>query len=252
VESTQGFTATLGLVKPGTVDRITQDFWRMTPPDVNLTLYGTNWSLKMLHPGHFDAEAFDAQREAILESVRELLLYHELDFVAVSGDLIQSAMGPAWDQALRDSIREVAGVPATTAMTALTDALQHVGARRVAVGTPFRQEHNDYIRGYLEQAGFAVTAVEGYPTRNTREIRALPANAAFESGKKAFQAGGGADAIYLSCPVWPSTNAVLPLEQELGVPVITMFNPILWRGLSAIGYRQPIRGFGRLLETVGS
>jgi maleate cis-trans isomerase len=176
MERAEGFTATLGLVKPGTVDRITQDFWRMTPADVNLTLYGTNWSLKMLHSGQFDAAAFDTQRDAILEAVRELLLYHDLDFIAVSGDLIQSAMGPVWDRALRESIREAAGVPATTAMTALTDALEHVGARRVAVGTPFREEQNDYVRHYLEQAGFSVTAVEGYPTRNSKEIRTLPAN----------------------------------------------------------------------------
>lgn len=251
MEGAEGFTATLGLVKPGTVDRITQDLWRMTPADVNLTLYGTNWSLKMLHSGRFDAAAFDAQRDAILEAVRELLLYHDLDFIAVSGDLIQSAMGPAWDRALRESIQEMAGIPATTAMTALTDALEHVGARRVAVGTPFREEQNDYIRSYLEQAGFSVTAVEGYPTSNTKEIRTLPENAAYESGKKAFLAAPGADAIYLSCPVWPSTGAMVPLEQEFGVPVISMFNPILWRGLTAIGYRQPIHGFGRLLETVG-
>ena len=109
MERAEGFTATLGLVKPGTVDRITQDFWRMTPADVNLTLYGTNWSLKMLHSGQFDAAAFDIQRDAILEAVRELLLYHDLDFIAVSGDLIQSAMGPVWDRTLRESIREAAG-----------------------------------------------------------------------------------------------------------------------------------------------
>lgn len=247
-----GFRATIGWVKPGTVDRVSQDFYRMTPEDVNLAIYGTNWSLKMLHPGSFDAVAFAAQRVAILESVRELLQYHRLDYVAVSGDLIQSAMGPRWDLELRESIREVAGIPATTAMTALADALRFLGVERLAVGTPFRAEQNEYIRRYLEQAGFAVTAVDGYPTRNTLQIRALPPDAAEQIGRKVFRAAPGAQAVYLPCPIWPASRAILPLEAELGVPVLTMFNPILWKALTELGYPAPVAGHGRLLQTVGS
>ena len=58
--------ATIGWITPGTVDKTYQDFFRMTPPDVNLIIYTTPWALRMLHPGTFDKEAFRAQREGVL------------------------------------------------------------------------------------------------------------------------------------------------------------------------------------------
>ncbi|MBI4493849.1 MAG: hypothetical protein HY690_13740 [Chloroflexi bacterium] len=247
MERSEGFKATIGWIKPGTVDRESQSFFRMAPPDVNLAIYGSNWSLKMLHSGSFDAEAFDAQRERILESVRELLTYQDVDFVAVSGDLIQCAMGPRWDRELRAAIEQASGKPATTAMTAVTDALEHLGARRVAVGTPFREEHNQYIRSYLELGGFEVAAIDGYPASNPRAIRALPGDAPYRIGKRVFEAAAGAEAIYLPCPIWRGPgDAIHRLEQELDVPVLTMFSPILWRALTALEYRGRVAGFGRL------
>lgn len=240
--------ATIGWITPGTVDKTYQDFFRMTPPDVNLIIYTAPWALKMLHPGKFDKEDFLAQRDAILGSVQELLRYQDPGFFAVTGDLIQAAMGPKWVKELEKNIQELTGKPATAAATAVTDALAHLGAKKVAVGTPHRDDQNEHIRGYLEAAGLTVTAISGYHTNGHAEIHALPMNTPYEKGKEVFLAAPGAEAIYLSCPLWHgATDSIEKLEKEFDVPVLTMFNPILWKALNALDYKQPVAGFGRLL-----
>ena len=93
-----------------------------------------------------------------------------------------------------------------------------------------------------------VTAISGYHTNGHAEIHALPMNTPYEKGKEVFLAAPGAEAIYLSCPLWHgATDSIEKLEKEFDVPVLTMFNPILWKALNALDYKQPVAGFGRLL-----
>lgn len=240
--------ASIGWITPGTVDKTYQDFFRMTPPDINLVVYTTSWALKMLHPGRFDKEDFEAQRDSVLGPVQDLLRYQKPDFFAVTGDLIQAAMGPRWARQLEKDIQKLTGKPATVATTAVTDALEHLGVKRVAVGTPHRDDQNEHIRSYLEAAGFEVTAISGYFTNSHAEIHALRENTPYEKGREVFLAAPGAEAIYLSCPLWHgAADAIEKLEREFGVPVLTQFSPILWKALRALNYKTPVEGFGRLL-----
>ncbi|MFQ5913528.1 MAG: hypothetical protein ACE5JS_10120 [Nitrospinota bacterium] len=241
--------ATIGWVTPGTVDKTYQDFFRMTPPDINLIIYTTSWALKMLHPGKFDKEDFMTRRDSVLHSVEELLRYQRPDFFAVTGDLIQAAMGPKWARELEKDIQRLTGKPATAATTAVTDALEHLGVRKVAVGTPHRDDQNEHLRGYLEAAGFTVTSISGYQTNGHAEIHALRENTPYEKGKEVFLAASGAESIYLSCPLWHgASDTIAKLEKEFDVPVLTQFSPILWKALRAFEHKEPVRGFGRLLQ----
>ncbi|MSP57110.1 MAG: hypothetical protein EXR69_16155 [Myxococcales bacterium] len=137
-------------------------------------------------------------------------------------------------------------------MTAATEALREMGARRPAVVTPVGDAKNQDVRAYLEASGFQVATIQGFPTRSTREIKALPPTAAYDAARSAFATAPGADGIYIMSVRWRSTEYADRLEQELGVPVITNFGSFIWRALTAIGYPRPVRGYGRLLASVGS
>lgn len=242
---------TIGWVYPGAIDRVLGEFYTMTPQDVNVVLYTKLWALQMVHGGKFDPAAFGQQRSEILSSVLELLQYQDADFIAVSGDLIQSAMGPVWDAELRDEISQVAQRPATTAMTAVSDALRALGAESVAVASPFRDDQNEHIRAYLEAAGFRVASLVGVHTTSIRDIASLPPTTPLEVAKRAFEAAEAPEALYLSCPVWRGVSqSIERLEDELGIPVVTMYSPILWKALITVGYQAEITGFGKLLSTL--
>src|SRR5438045_21592 len=83
----------------------------------------------------------------------------------------------------------------------------------VAVGTPFRAEQNAHVQRYLEQAGFAVTAIAGYPAHTPADIRALGAETPYLLGKQVFTAQAGAEAVFLPCSTWRgATDAIARLE----------------------------------------
>jgi maleate cis-trans isomerase len=244
-----GWKGRIGWIRPSSADRSLEDFFRMTPADVDLIVCTTMWSLKIVHAGAFDADGFAAMRGEILQTVRLLITEQAPDYIAINGDLLQSAMGPRWAQELGESITAEVGTPTTTAMAALTAALGHLGVRRVAVGTPFRAEQNAHVQRYLEQAGFAVTAIAGYPTHTPADIRALGPETPYLLGKQVFSAQAGAEAVFLPCSTWRgATDAIARLEAELGVPVVTTYSPILWQALRTLHYPTPVHGFGRLLE----
>jgi maleate cis-trans isomerase len=242
--------ATMAWLVPNSFERESADVFGMTPPDVRLAIFTNTVALSMANAARFDADAFDRQqREVILDSVRGLVTSARPDFTAVTGDLIQAAMGVQWDLALRDAIRAVTGTEATTAMTAITDALTFLGARRVSVASPFRDDQNVHVRRYLEEAGFEVTAIRGFETHGTAEIRALPADAPMTLGMQVFSADPRAQAILVPCPVWRVSPHIVPLEEASGVPVLTVLNTFVWSGLRALRHHGGVAGYGRLLQS---
>jgi maleate isomerase len=57
----------------------------------------------------------------------------------------------------------------------------------------------------------------------------------------------GAEAIFLSCTTSRALDAITPIEDMTGLPVITSNQASFWHALSLIGQTRAIEGFGRLL-----
>jgi maleate cis-trans isomerase len=57
-----------------------------------------------------------------------------------------------------------------------------------------------------------------------------------------------AEAVFISGTGLPTVGVIEALEAELGKPVITAVQALMWRALRLAGYRQPVRGHGRLLH----
>jgi maleate cis-trans isomerase len=245
-----GATGTIAWLKPGAVDRESLDIFAMTPPDVRLAAFTSTQATNMTER-EFDADAYDRkQRPEILETVRGIAAYAHPAYIAVTGDLIQSTMGVPWNRSLVDDIEAETGSAAATAMTAVTDALTFLGARRVSVATPYGPGKNAYTRAYLEAAGFEVAVIDGWnaPSISIRDLKAIPEGAPLELGKRVFAADADTDAIFVPCPVWSVCPYIAPLEDATGVPVLTILNTVVWRGLHELRHPGGVRGYGRLLE----
>src|SRR5256885_7814528 len=66
------------------------------------------------------------------------------------------ANGFANEPALVERLASLAGVPAVTAAGAVRAALQHLGVKRVALGTPYQESVSRQGRAYWEAAGFEI------------------------------------------------------------------------------------------------
>lgn len=252
LEPTPTWTANIGWIKPGPVSKIIDQFFRVTPPDVNIIISTTMWSLKMTNAAQFDPASLADGQATMIQMARELMAYESMDFLAVTGDLYQAALGPAWNAEMRAALEEATGRPAATAMTAAVDGMRELGLTRLVIAAPVAEVKIRPVADYLEASGFHVLGLQGIATESSRDIRALPFEAPYELAKRAYAAAPGADGIYLPSLTWRATDFAARLEQELGVAVITLYGSLVWRALTAIGYARPISGYGQLLERVGA
>jgi len=145
-------------------------------------------------------------------------------------------------------IERISGAKGATAMSAVTDCLDWIGTKRVAVATPFRKSQNDFMERYLADAGYTVTRIDGFDTHSIRDVKALPKDAALTLSKQVFDADRSAEALLIGCPVWDPAPYIDELEQYTGVPVMTVLNVMIWAGLQAIGHPGGVKGFGSILE----
>ena len=154
------------------------------------------------------------------------------------------ASGFANEAALTDQLSTLAGTRAVTAAGAVRAALEHLAVKRLALGTPYPAEISAQGKAYWQAAGFEIV---GY--HRLDDVASIYT----ESEERAYTLAcaadtPGADAVLLSGTGLPTVGMLETLEQDLGKPVVSSNQALLWRALRVAGVRSPIDGFGRLLR----
>src|SRR5262245_5904820 len=154
------------------------------------------------------------------------------------------ANGFANECKLVDQLTSLIGAPAVTAAGAVRAALQHLGVKRVALGTPYQESVSEEGKVFWEAAGFEIV---GYRRLgDTGSIYDETEASAYELARAAD--APEADAVLLSGTGLPTVGIIDRLERELRKPVVSSTQACLWQALRLGGSRQPITGFGRLLR----
>jgi maleate isomerase len=138
------------------------------------------------------------------------------------------------------------GVPFTTPITAAVAAFRRLGTQRIAVLTPYVDEVNEAIHGFLTASGLEVVEFGSFHLRTEPEIAAVPPEAIVAAGRAI--AAPSADALFISCTGLQGHAAIALLESAIGRPVVTSNQAQVWEALSLVGYARPLAGYGRLLE----
>ena len=152
------------------------------------------------------------------------------------------------DEDLNNKLTESTGVPCTTTRQASNEAMRELGLKRIIVVTPWKDELNQRTKTSLIDAGFEVLCIEGLQIGPTVQIAELPPYANYRLAHDVFSKHPEAEGILIPCARFPSVNNIEKLERDLGVPVVTSTQAMIWWGLRKINLRAPISGFGRLLE----
>jgi maleate isomerase len=165
-------------------------------------------------------------------------------FACTTGSLIR---GPGFDRELVDRMEAAAGVRATTTSTALLASLSALGAKRIAVATPYVDELNDLEARFLEAHGFEVAALAGLGIDSDPEIARVPYARTRELVLDTVARAPDVDAVFISCTNLPTLALLDSLEQELGRPVISSVAVTIWHTLQLAGIKPSINGAGSLL-----
>ncbi|MFG0320460.1 MAG: phytanoyl-CoA dioxygenase family protein [Planctomycetota bacterium JB042] len=153
----------------------------------------------------------------------------------------------------RDRVREEllsahADAAVTDMATAVLAALEHVGARRVALLTPYLDELHRMNLDLLAGEGVEVVSHANLGLATDREITAI-APASIRDRALAVDRED-ADAVVLGCSAF---RACAPgfldaLEERLGKPVIGSQQAFLWHLLRLAGVDDRVGGYGRLFS----
>lgn len=228
----------LGVVVPFDME-LDRELWRWLPEDVDLLITRT--------PYVDDAVTIEFARElthgsAIPVAVRSVVAGRArvVAYACTSASFVSGRGGEA---VLRETITGAGAQEAITTSGAIIEALAALGARRVAVATPYLPELSALLDRFLAEWGIEVTVHMALGLdRAIWEVSSARIAALVREVDRPE-----ADAIVLSCTNLPSYELIAPLEEELGKPIVTANQATMWAALGRMG-RAPV-GEGQALAS---
>jgi maleate isomerase/arylmalonate decarboxylase len=226
----------LGLIVP-TTNTVNEAEWRrMAPAGVSFVL------VRM--PLHTDTEALYADLETSIGELKR----HKPDVVAyacTAGSLVVPL------NTLTDFMQRIAGVPCVATAPALVRACQRFDASAISLATPYHDALNRHEVEFFARCGIRTLRVRGLGIgaagpHEYVKIAQVPKDAVYAHCRSADVAE--AQALVVSCTDFAALEAIPRLEAELGKPVLSSNLATFWAALRAAGWREPITGYGRLLE----
>jgi maleate isomerase len=162
------------------------------------------------------------------------------------------AQGPGYheesESKLRAATAENGGdAPVVTSAGALVRAFETLGARRIAVITPYLQDLTDTVIEYFEGEGVDVLDSMSLECPDNLEVARLDPAELLDHVDDLDHAE--ADAVVLSsCVQMPSLSAIQAAEDRLGKPVLSASVATTYDVLTSLGRSPRIEGAGTLLS----
>jgi maleate cis-trans isomerase len=238
-----GWRKRIGYIAPTVIEVVAYEFYRFAPDGIGLT--GVTCSIDDWRPEEFEKGLAQVTASATYLGSRGV------DFIIHGGGPLVVARGPGYEEIIVRDIEAAAKVKATTSVRAGMEALRHVGARRIAIASPYPKRHNDAMLTYLTALGFEVIRAEGLDLP-FRQMQNLPPADIRKFAGSVLSAAPDCDALYLPCPQWQAAQIVDGLEQDTGKLVIAYTHACFFVAFRAVGIVDPIRGHGRLLASLAS
>jgi maleate isomerase len=240
-----GYRAKFGVLVPSTNTIVEPDFHAMAPHGVNLA----TGRIAIDNPRMDDDASFEAIMEQIRASigraVRELMTA-EPDYLIMGMSSETFWGGKQGNDEFQRRVEEISGKRIATGANACERALGALGARRLGVVTPYQPVGDRQVRGFLEECGYDVVALEGLRCPTAVSI----AHVDEDTLRRAIVAVNRAD---VDAIVQVGTNlSMLRLADEaerwLAKPVLAINAATFWYALRENGFSDRMPGFGRLLR----
>ncbi|MCX4550939.1 decarboxylase [Streptomyces sp. NBC_01387] len=213
-----------------------------------------------LYPGHSAEDDYERFELLVTEDVRLHLVHtdigedaHRVDALIEMGSAARLAAGVeelrlsgaesvvwactsgsfvyGWEGA-REQVRNLAkaaGMPASSTSFAFTNAIQYLGAEKVAVAATYPEDVTGYFTAFLKAAGVEVVASRGRGIVTAEEVGAWGRDEVLELALAGDHPS--ADVVLLPDTALHTAAYLRELEQVLGKPVLTANQVSVWEGL---------------------
>ncbi|MCK0207962.1 ectoine utilization protein EutA [Starkeya koreensis] len=187
-----------------------------------------------------------AMREHLTEAAARLVPGSSLDAVAFSCTSGTVAIGI---EAVRAAVAIAhPGLPVHTPIEAGVNALNALGARRIALLAPYLESTGDLISGHFEAQGIEVLSRATFALDGDRQMNRVSPACLIEAGRQCIAATPGAQALFISCTGLATAQVIEAIEEATDLPVVTSNQALAWDVLRGSGDMTTIDGRGRLFR----
>jgi arylmalonate decarboxylase len=226
----------LGLIFPPLNYPLPPDAKRLYPNGVQFLTNGVGL------PGGMTIQGYDEAVPRILPAA-EALARQGAKVISVFGSSLTFYKGAKFNDELVQKVTKATGRPATTQSNGLIDGLRVANARRVALATAYTDTVTERLKVFLEEHGFQVTFAKGLGFERIPEGAATQ-EVLFRLGADAYANSRKADALVVSCGALRTLDLIVPLENEIKVPVVSSTPHGLMNGVRLLGVNPRVDGFG--------
>lgn len=147
--------------------------------------------------------------------------------------------GPARDEEIQRKLAAITGKPIVTTASAMIAVLKHIGARRIAVVTPYLDLVNERLRNYLEQSGIAVTRLQSFKAETTDALAAITPQQITALARETMTPD--ADAMFIACSQLPTKDILDDLERGFGKPVWSSIKATAWHAQRVLADKAAVQ-----------
>jgi len=188
-------------------------------------------------------ETLAAMESRIAKTVSIILPSDTLDVVVYGCTSATTVLG---EETVFSRIHEVQpDAKCTTPATAAFAAFNALGAKRIAVLTPYRADVNAQVKSYIERAGFEVS-VFGSFNEEQDPIVARIDEASLTNAIDKLLVTEEADMVFVSCTSIRMMHMVAELEAKHNLPVTSSNHALCWHAMRLAGDDRKLLELGRL------
>jgi maleate isomerase len=183
-------------------------------------------------------DGLDAATGLLADALVDLLVFH---CTAVT------TSSPTLGGSVAARMTAATGIRATSTADALVAALRALSAHRIVLLSPYVPAPHQREVEFLRWHGFHVIADAALGIDSNAEMAALHPAELFDFVVR--HQHPEADSYLVSCTALRSAEIIAPLEAELGRPVITSNQAMVWHALRLGGLEDTVDRYGALLHT---
>lgn len=228
----------VGVIKPTHRPGSLEEFIRLTPDGVGVIPLFLDVRRGTVEEFTEAINAYDAKVAQLAEL--------GVDVIHPEGAPPFMLQGFEGERAITERWEDRFGLPVVTSGQVQVEALRALGMKKIVGATYTSGQTNDLVAKYFAEAGITMAefAAMEVPFADAGQISH---HEVYTHTKRAFLRHPDADGILLFGSGWRSLDAIAPLEQDLGVPVVHAVTSRVWAIEQRLRVHHPVQGYGRLL-----
>ena len=238
------YRGVVGDIKPRADDSSLVDMIRLLPEGIGVIPVYLNLQsgTREEYGSHYD----------LYEKLIAYLASQKANVISIEGAPPFMLLGPAGEKKMVDGWKEKYKTDMFTSSQNQVNVMKALKVKNILIITSGSggAEMDAVYKKYFEDSGIGVAAVESMKGVKFAAIREVPREQITAFITEKFAAHKNADAVYILGSALEALPLIAPLERDLKVPVVQPIAARIWEIQRRLKVHEPIKGYGRLLETL--